>query len=226
MLLLAVAGCGRRARIIPRDRLADIYVDMFLADEWIKDHPEARRIADTTFFYEPIFRKHGYRFADYDASVTYYLRDPARFSKILTVASEKLKKRAKALEKEDDLEEAIRAFEKTLEGYVRRDFRLEGILRDSLALWPKPDSLAVRDSLPAPDSLAVPDSSAVAVDSLAAPERVDTTAVQAPVREPAAAKTAAPAVPDRPVIQPGELHTLPTPRELNHPRRRPASDRQ
>ena len=155
VLLLSAGSCARRSRVIPRNELADIYVEMFLADQWLKDHPEARRSADTMAFYAPIFQRYGYRFEDYDASVNHYLKDPARFSKVLTAASEKLKKRAQVLEREEDRIKALEAFEQRLKGYRHHDFGLEALMRDSLACWPLGDSLRRIRQRPSPlvDSL-------------------------------------------------------------------------
>lgn len=101
--LVLVFSCGNRGRVIPADKFADIYADMFLADQWLKNNFQQKKIADTTLFYEPIFNEYGYTLVDYDASVKYYLKKPAKYSKILKKASKKLSSRATYLEKVDKM---------------------------------------------------------------------------------------------------------------------------
>ena len=88
---LLLAGCGGK-KVIPADKLADIYADMFLADQWLRDHPDSRELADSTLFYDPIFERYGYSFEDFDHSMQYYTSVPDEFSEITTQVSEKLRK--------------------------------------------------------------------------------------------------------------------------------------
>lgn len=166
VLLLLLPGCGRRGRVIPAGKLADIYVDMFLADQWVSDNYSTRRAADTCDFYGPIFKAHGYTFKDYDRSVNHYLQNPEGYSRLLEKSADILEKRIKSLKDEQTRREKV----EELERYLRENLlpRLDFEKDDSL-LW-RPDSLVVDslavDSL-AVDSLAVADSLAAAMDSLA-----------------------------------------------------------
>lgn len=166
LLLLLLPGCGRRGRVIPAGKLADIYVDMFLADQWVSDNYSTRRVADTSDFYGPIFKAHGYTFKDYDRSVNHYLQNPEGYSRLLEKSADILEKRIKSLKDEQERREKV----EELERYLRENLlpRLDFEKDDSL-LW-RPDSLVVDslavDSL-AVDSLAVADSLAAAMDSLA-----------------------------------------------------------
>lgn len=166
VLLLLLPGCGRRGRVIPAGKLADIYVDMFLADQWVSDNYSTRRVADTSDFYGPIFKAHGYTFKDYDRSVNHYLQNPEGYSRLLEKSADILEKRIKSLKDEQTRREKV----EELERYLRENLlpRLDFEKDDSL-LW-RPDSLVVDslavDSL-AVDSLAVADSLAAAMDSLA-----------------------------------------------------------
>lgn len=166
VLLLLLPGCGRRGRVIPAGKLAEIYVDMFLADQWVSDNYSTRRAADTCDFYGPIFKAHGYTFKDYDRSVNHYLQNPEGYSRLLEKSADILEKRIKSLKDEQTRREKV----EELERYLRENLlpRLDFEKDDSL-LW-RPDSLVVDslavDSL-AVDSLAVADSLAAAMDSLA-----------------------------------------------------------
>ena len=55
-----MASCGNREHIISRGDMARIYADMYLMDQWIMEHSENRRAADTSLVYNPIFEKYGY----------------------------------------------------------------------------------------------------------------------------------------------------------------------
>ena len=106
-LLLLPLSCGR-GRVIPPRKMAQVYADMLLADQWLNDHPELRTQADTTFFYGAVFKAHGYSFKDYDESVRHYLENPAAYAKILKKTSVLLDRRRRALEKRLAVMEADR----------------------------------------------------------------------------------------------------------------------
>ena len=103
VLLLAVClcSCGREGRVIPKSKLSKIYAEMFLADSWlVTSSMDVKGKADTMAFYEPIFEKYGYTVEDYWASVSYYLQDPDRFSRILNKSNAMLETEFNALEKQ------------------------------------------------------------------------------------------------------------------------------
>lgn len=176
VLLLLLPGCGRRGRVIPAGKLAEIYVDMFLADQWISDNYSSRREADTSDFYGPIFKAHGYTFKDYDRSVNHYLHNPEGYSHLLDKSVEILEKRIKSLKDEQARREKVEELERYLRDNLlpRVDFE-----KDDTLLW-RPDSLRV-DSL-AVDSLAVAaDSLLAGSDSLAAADTVKAVEIPAPI---------------------------------------------
>ena len=81
LMLLLLSGCGK-GRVIPRDKMARIYAEMFVVDQWLKADREAGRRADTSLVYEPIFNKYGYTARDYRRSVQRYMEDPDRFGRV------------------------------------------------------------------------------------------------------------------------------------------------
>ena len=99
LLVVAVAVSCHGPRVIPRDELAQIYYDMFMADQQVRDDPTLRQQADTMLVYETVFNRYGYDTDDYLYSVRYYLKDPERFSKTLEEVSERLQGEAEALGK-------------------------------------------------------------------------------------------------------------------------------
>ena len=107
VLLLALSCGGEKDKVIPRSKLAEIYAEMLVTDQWIITNPGNRRQADTSLVYEPILQKYGYTSADYRKSVDVYLNDPERFGRILRSTGEILDKKLAALKERK--EEIIRA---------------------------------------------------------------------------------------------------------------------
>lgn len=125
--LLAVvvfASCGNdEAEVIPRKKMAQIYAEMLMTDQWISNTPGMRMIADTSLVYEPILEKYGYDHLDYLKSVDHYMDDPERFSRILRTAAENLDLKLKDLKvrlKQMELEDAAR--KKVLKHHMEYSF--------------------------------------------------------------------------------------------------------
>lgn len=87
-LALVALSCSKGPRVIPRGKMARIYAEMLVTDQWINSTPSVRRMADTSLVYEPILRKYGYGTDDYIKSVEFYMDDPERYSRIFRTASE------------------------------------------------------------------------------------------------------------------------------------------
>ena len=124
VFLLAVS-CGRKEdKVIPRSKLAEIYAEMMLVDQWIMNNPGNRHIADTSLVYEPVLERYGYTSADYRKSVDVYMNDPERFSRILRTTAEILGEQLNALEdqkKEIEHQEALRKLREALKIKVEID---------------------------------------------------------------------------------------------------------
>mgnify|MGYP003445798638 FL=1 len=53
--VLVLSSCGKdEAEVIPRAKLAKIYAEMLVTDQWVTSTPGVRMIADTSLVYEPI----------------------------------------------------------------------------------------------------------------------------------------------------------------------------
>lgn len=101
LALVLVPSCRKdSAKVIPRSKLARIYAEMLVTDQWIISTPKIRNIADTSLVYDPILEKYGYTPEDYQQSVMYYLNDPERFSRILRTSGELLDKELKVMRKQ------------------------------------------------------------------------------------------------------------------------------
>ena len=91
LALVAFVGCSRKGKIIPKDEFVDLLVEMFIADQWLRENGAARDRADTTLFFEPIFNKYGYSFKDYDATLRYFSGEVELLSEATYEAIEKMK---------------------------------------------------------------------------------------------------------------------------------------
>lgn len=108
--VLAVLICGiitscakDDTRVIPRKKMARIYAEMLVTDQWITSTPGLRMVADTSLVYEPILEKYGYDSDDYRKSIDVYMDDPERFARILRTAGEILQERIDELEKQQKI---------------------------------------------------------------------------------------------------------------------------
>jgi hypothetical protein len=130
---VAVAlSCAKSPEIIPKRQMEKIYRDMFLADQWLVDSGERRRMADTTLFYEPIFEKYGYTSDDYRQSVNYYLKDPKRYAEMIGKVVEALEGEAAAIQRDLLQREKIRmradSIAAAMKAFTPEDFTLYGDL--------------------------------------------------------------------------------------------------
>ena len=165
--VLAVTSCSKGGRVLSEHKMELLYADMFLADQWLRDHPQYRSTADTTLFFDPIFEKHNITFEDYDASLKYYVSNPELLAEITQKASARLQKMADSMNKEvERLAEIDRTNKANRVNHEFVDFES---LEPRSDFYPFPDSSAVNsDSLSVRlDSLSAgPDSLSVSLDSV------------------------------------------------------------
>ena len=126
MMLVLVSCSGGKDRVIPRSKLAEIYAEMFITDQWISGTHSVRRQADTSLVYEPILDRYGYTSADYRRSVDKYMNDPERFSRILRTTVQILDNKIAVLnEREEELNRLNELKERLEEMRYVSDFRPE-----------------------------------------------------------------------------------------------------
>lgn len=104
LMFLAVVSCVG-PRKIPRDKLGDIFHDMFLQDQQIKNDASLKRIADTSLVYEGIFQDYGYDTDDYLYTINKYIRDPEKLAKVFEKTAERLEKESKDIKKAVEFQE-------------------------------------------------------------------------------------------------------------------------
>ena len=180
-------GCScNKTHIIPRGKMAHIYAEMLVADQWLLENAKLRFQADTSLVYEPIFQSYGYTTEDYRASVEYYMNDPERYSRILRSTSEILEKQIdelKVLKAKEDREKAVVPYK------INPDRLYFGRSKDRL--WEYGDSVsAALDSLTPVYELGFHEVSATTFDGLNIVINVDTLAVKdtLPVKDTLLAK--------------------------------------
>ena len=126
IIILAVVLLGivptffmhRNGRVIPRNKMARIYAEMLLTDQWINDNWAQNRSADTSFVYRPILRRYGYDEKDWRKSVSKYIKDPDRYSRILKKSAAMLEAREKELRFRLDLINAAERLEQETAGFI------------------------------------------------------------------------------------------------------------
>ncbi len=137
-VLLMLSSCAKdEGKVIPRKKLAEIYAEMLVMDQWITS-AGMRTAADTSLVYEPIFEKYGYTSVDYRKSVDKYMDDPERYSRILRTTVEILDEKLEELKKEQARQEALAKITK-----IKTDFKVE----DFVPYWSGRHSVIYYDSL-------------------------------------------------------------------------------
>lgn len=108
VMAVVLSSCSKGPEVIPKRQMEKIYHEMFLADQWLIDNPDKRSMADTTWFYAPIFEKYGYDIEDYRASVDFYLSDPKRYAEMVGRVVKGFRDESAAIQRNIDQQEKIR----------------------------------------------------------------------------------------------------------------------
>jgi len=137
---------------IPKDRLAEIIVEIFMIEHTIQDQRDFSKISDTTLVYAAILRAHGYSVDDFSNSLAYHLQDPGKFAKTLTKHRDRMVELKNMIQKEIDM-----ANQKvdTTEFLIRLDsIRAVGwpySAKTDTIVTPLPDSTIFHQTLPVYD---------------------------------------------------------------------------
>ncbi len=89
-------GCGN-SDVIKEDKMVDLLVDMFLADQAIDVKPQLLIQKDSMMVYPPIMEKHGVTIEQYEASMKHYLDDGESYIDILKEVKKVLNAREKEI---------------------------------------------------------------------------------------------------------------------------------
>lgn len=99
-LLVLAVSCHKGPQRIPRGDMEEIMLQVLMQDQYLKQHQELRKQADTTLVYEGIFESFGYITDDFMYSLGYYLEDASRMEKIMEKVENRLTVKLKEVEKE------------------------------------------------------------------------------------------------------------------------------
>ena len=147
LVLCLITACKRGNRVIPKDKFAEIYAEMFVLDQWLDDNRDVRRRADTTLVYAPVLDKYGYTYNDYLLSVEEYMRDPMRYSRILRSTSEILNRRLEELKAVQEQELARARAAHRLDSLIKSvNFNMDSVLLAMMRSHPTDSIVAVADS--------------------------------------------------------------------------------
>ena len=115
VIIFLLSSCSNGKTIIPQKTMAGIIGDMYLADQYIEEHPEFRAQMDTLLLYEAVVMRHGYTFNDYRNSVEHYLQKGDALKKI------HLRARKSIIKQRDELNEQLRRNPVTRERWWAED---------------------------------------------------------------------------------------------------------
>ena len=59
-IVFVLSACTGRGKILSENKMAHLYADFFLADQWLRDNSSLKPTADTTDFFAPVFRCESY----------------------------------------------------------------------------------------------------------------------------------------------------------------------
>lgn len=85
--LILVQGCGKED-VVPQDKMVDLLVDLFIADQSLEIKPDLLVQKDSMLVYPPIMLKHGVPVEQFEESMRYYLDDGESYLEILREVKE------------------------------------------------------------------------------------------------------------------------------------------
>lgn len=145
---LSLASCGKKERVIPREKMAEIYAEMYVLDQWLDENRSLRREADTSLVYAPVLDKYGYTYDDYLNSVNVYMKDPTRYSRILRRTSEILGSRLTELKVEKKAQEDALKESRRLDSLMNLiHLNVDSLMNSMVRTAPSDSLVTVLDSL-------------------------------------------------------------------------------
>jgi len=124
------SSCGN-SDYIPKKDMANIIVDLYLADFYIERNPEHIGKTDSLLLYDAVLEKYGYTYEQYQASVRKYVMKDDEYQKIHQLAKNIVDKR---LKKTRMLMEIESARTKSIKFWVADSVQLYSVN----SLWKRP----------------------------------------------------------------------------------------
>ena len=95
--LLVLVSC-RAEPPIPAAKMAEIYYDIFLTDQYLDLNPEVRTAADSMAVYPALFARYGYTVDEFMEALAYYRARPEQFSSFIQDVKARLRAEADDME--------------------------------------------------------------------------------------------------------------------------------
>ena len=101
LLVLLLSGalftaCSK-PKLLSKETLADVYAELYLADQYIKINQGVNLLADSTLIYNAIFEHYGCTLEDYQYSIAHYISTDKAFPEIVDMAYKKVHKETQRL---------------------------------------------------------------------------------------------------------------------------------
>lgn len=161
IVLLGMAVSCKGAKVIPEDDLVDIYVEMYMLDQWLSRGRTPRELLDSSFVYGGILEKYGYTADDMRLTIEKNLENPEEFIALFEQVRDFLQAKVDELSevnilmlKQDSiLNEKKKLLEKVKMPPLYKDVLVGLYPRDTVC--PGPDSLGYTFVVPELDTMYV-----------------------------------------------------------------------
>lgn len=84
--IIIFTSCGEDK--IPKQKMSKIIAEIYITDRYINSNYELVRAMDSSFLYEPIFKKYGYSTKEFMNTIDYYVERPAKLKTIYLTAKQ------------------------------------------------------------------------------------------------------------------------------------------
>lgn len=138
-------GSCRKEVIIPKDKMAEIITDFYLADQYISVHHKYSAQRDSSRLFAAIINEYGYTADDYRRSASYYLERKDSYKNILLAAKDILTERQQFLKDKISRED----YENDLMQADTGRFKDNAVLRNMVELRLRQNrQISVTDTIP------------------------------------------------------------------------------
>lgn len=104
IVLVLFLGCQSKTKVIPRDEMVKILVDVHLLDGGIQhaQYTDDVHLPDSIDLYDYVLDKHGYSQEQFDSSMSHYSRNPRKFDRIYQEVLSRLNRMETEVKEEQD----------------------------------------------------------------------------------------------------------------------------
>lgn len=138
-------GSCRKEVIIPKDKMAEIITEFYLADQYISVHHKYSAQRDSSRLFAAIINEYGYTADDYRRSTRYYLEKKDSYKNILLAAKDILTEKQHALREKISREDYENDLMQADTGRFKDNAVLKGLVKLRLR---QHRQISVTDSIP------------------------------------------------------------------------------